>query len=279
MARHNKKRNVGLIYELLIQRLSRAIVENDKKKVTIIQGIIKNRFKKGTELYKEFRLFNALVTTSGASEQLAYRILNEAQIASRDHDGKLLDREKSLLIKDVNHKLNEANFYNTKVKNYPVYASAQQLFNGWRGADLGIAEIAKHEMTVHSWLVRCDDKTSIEDHKTPHVNNLTFNVMQEKFEKKYGSSLTGEQSELLRLYCEGNQAGLVACSREISRQLSRQIAKYKKNSRDNFLVEKVNRVNAAINDQELSTDINDVSKMMTMAQLLAEIREFTNVNN
>ena len=40
------------------------------------------------------------------------------------------------------------------------------------------------------------------------------------------------------------------------------------NNAVNFLVEKVNRVNTAINDQKLSTDINDVSKMMTMAQLL-----------
>jgi ribosomal protein S13 len=279
VARHNKKRNVGLIYELLIQRLSRAVVENDAKKIATVQEIIKNRFKKGTELYKEFRLFNALVATSGVSEQLAYRILNEAKAASSDHNHKLLDKEKSLLIRDVNHKLNETNFYNVKVKNYPVYASAQQLFNGWRGDDISITEIAKHEATVHSWLIRDENNDNLEEHTTPQVNDLTFHIMQEKFEQKYGTSLSKEQTSILKLYCEGDNKGLSKTATEISKQLSRQINKYEKKSRDNFLVEKIQRVNSSVDGYVFSSDIDDVSKMMTLAQLLSEIREITNVNN
>ena len=279
MARHNKKRNVGLIYELLIQRLSKAVVENDTRKISAIQEIIKSRFKKGTELYKEFRLFNALVATSGITEQLAYRILNEAKTASKDHDSRQLDREKSFLIKDVNHKLNEDSFYNTKVKNYPVYASAQQLFNGWRGDDIGISEIALHESTVHSWLMRDESQDNVSSHKTPKVNDLTFRIMQEKFEQKYGASLNKNQVNILKLYCEGNNEKLIAYSSTLSAQLKRHVNKYKKTSNDTFLVEKVSRANTTITEHTFSTNAESVSRIMTLAQLLAEMKEITNVKN
>ena len=70
MARHNKKRNVGLIYELLIRRLSRAVVEQDNSKIRTVKQIINTRFKPGTELYKEFRLFNAITSTNSVSDQI-----------------------------------------------------------------------------------------------------------------------------------------------------------------------------------------------------------------
>ena len=58
--KHNKKRNVGLIYELLLRHLSSRIIVNDKKGAKIATAILEKHFSKGSELYKEFRLFNAL---------------------------------------------------------------------------------------------------------------------------------------------------------------------------------------------------------------------------
>jgi len=273
VARHNKKRNVGLIYELLIQRLSKAVVEGDKKNITVIEGIIHSRFKKGTELYKEFRLFNALVTTNTVSEQLAYRILNEAKIASVDHDKKKLDKEKSLLIKDVNHKINETTFYDKKVENYTVYASAQQLFNLWRDKEANIVEVAKHEATVHTWLIREDDRKELLEHKTPDVNDLTLQVMKDKFEAKYGASLNPYQQNLLRFYCEGNKTKLNQLITELSTSISRQIDRYAKKSGDKFLVEKVISTKNIISSHDTSCDIDGVSRAMMIAQLSEELRE------
>ena len=278
MARHNKKRNVGLIYELLIHRLSKAVVENDRKTIETVQEIINNRFKKGTELYKEFRLFNAIVKTSGMTEQLSFRILNEARAASTDHDPALLDREKSLLIKDINHRLNEAGFYHTKISNYPVLASAQQLFNNWRNpAGSNIAEVAKHEATVQRWLMRENATNTVDDQKTPGVNDLTFQLMQEKFESKYGNSLSDVQGRILKLYCEGDETALLAEIDNIKQDIGRQVKKYSKSSADKFLLEKVSKAHTVVTESKFSCNAEAVSRVMLLEQLATELKGVTGV--
>jgi len=280
MARHNKKRNVGLVYELLVRRLAQAVVEQDRQKIRVVKKIIESRFRQGTELYKEFRLFNALTSTNDVPDQIAYRILDEAKTASKDHNSKSLDIEKSRLIKDINHSLNEVMFFNTKIDNYAVYASAQQLFNSWRSSRQNISEIAKHETTIHSWLIQGKNEQSIDDHKTKDVNDVTVRVMQEKFEKKYGSSLSNEQTILLKLFCEGNHLKILGYMNEITQALQSQMLKTKNAmSSDRFLLEKVMKINTTTAAKAESCDVNEVSKAMALAQLLTELREFENVKS
>ena len=62
--KHNKKRNVGIIYELLLKHISTKLLEGNKKDAKIATRLIEKHFKKGTELYKEFRLFNALAKSN-----------------------------------------------------------------------------------------------------------------------------------------------------------------------------------------------------------------------
>ena len=80
---HNKKRNVGIIYEQLILTISKAIVENNLEDASRAKGIIKKYFKPGTELYKEHKLFQALIKPEINDASLATAILGEAKKASR----------------------------------------------------------------------------------------------------------------------------------------------------------------------------------------------------
>jgi chromatin segregation and condensation protein Rec8/ScpA/Scc1 (kleisin family) len=105
MSNHNKKRNVGLIYEQLIRYASKCILEGKQEKAEIAMQILKEHFKVGTELYKEFRLFNALVQTTVPTESFAFRVLSEEKDASRKHDTAKLDYEKGALIRSINKRL------------------------------------------------------------------------------------------------------------------------------------------------------------------------------
>lgn len=277
MARHNKKRNVGLIYEQLVYHLSKAVVENDKNTVNTVKRIITRRFKEGTELYKEFRLFNALVKTGNASEQLAFRIIDEAKKASVDHDRKKLDREKSLLIKEINHNLNNKDFYNKRVENYQVYASAQQLFNAWRKSDSNISDVALHESTIQKWLMRTVDEADLNEHVTKNVNDLTVKIMQEKLQTRYGSTFSDRQAKIVRLYCEGNFDELESTMHEVQNDVQRLIKKYKKGSQDKFLLERIEKTNTVIVESSFSRDADSVSKMMLLDQLSNELKGMTDV--
>ena len=90
-ATHNKKRNSCLMYEFLVRHISKSLVDDDKKSSDTALKILKKYYSSDTELYKEFRLLNALVTTSVSSEMVASSILTEAKSAARSHDLKKLD--------------------------------------------------------------------------------------------------------------------------------------------------------------------------------------------
>ena len=129
---HNKKRNVGIIYEQLCRKVSECLVEGDKEQAEVALDILKNHFKKGTELYKEFRLFNSLVKTTVSSDAIATRIIERAQDAASDHDSSKLTREKSQLIKEINHKLDGSTFYHTRVPESPHSSTNEDHLDHWQ---------------------------------------------------------------------------------------------------------------------------------------------------
>ena len=102
MANHNKKRNVGLIHEQLVRYVASSLIAKDKKSAARAVNIITKHFRPESELYREFRLFNALVNLPVGSRNLAERVLEESKKSAVTHDANRLRKEKSLLIKDIN---------------------------------------------------------------------------------------------------------------------------------------------------------------------------------
>ena len=125
---HNKKRNVGIIYEQLVLRLSQALVENDKKTFVDTKKIIKKYFAKNTELYKEHRLINSLAVTSISDTSIIPAILEEVKKASWRIKNRKLDHEKSKLIRAINETFGKS-FYSTRVPNYRDLATINILLS------------------------------------------------------------------------------------------------------------------------------------------------------
>jgi len=96
MARHNKKRNSGLLYEFLVRSISRAMVENNRDREGIARHLVQKYFRKGTEVHREFRLINALVNVPVGNEALAHTVLHEARSAAHKFDGEKLEQRKEL---------------------------------------------------------------------------------------------------------------------------------------------------------------------------------------
>ena len=97
MAKHNKKRNVGLIHEQLIRYISECMVAGNQDEADVAISILERHFNKGSELYREFRLFHSLIHTKIESPEIARKIIAESRIASKNHDSVKLDKEKSLI--------------------------------------------------------------------------------------------------------------------------------------------------------------------------------------
>jgi len=272
---HNKKRNVGLIYEQLLNCLSKAIVDRNTDEANTIKEVIKKNFKPGSQLYKEFRLFNALVKTHVPSESLATRIISEAKEASKNFDARELETEKSNLIKDINYKLNNPRFYSQRVDEYREYATIQTLLNGWRSEDSDIAVIAEYETKVHQSLLT--EKNMPEEILDPEVDKLTVKLMLEKFNKKYGSVLNDEQVDIIKSYVFDDSEDVVAALREVKKDSLRELGVYKNKCSNNTLLEKIDVVIKNVESlNESSVDDQNISKFLLVSKLKDEMLEKEN---
>ena len=265
-----------MIYEFLVQYMTRKLVENDNIAADKAFKILKKHYKKSSVLYKEFRLFNSLIATTASSEGVASRILREAKRAVLSHDSAKLDREKSLLIREINHMLNDPNFYKQKLKDYKLYATVQCLINDWKKpSEDNVIRIAEYEDDVVQWLIK--EKTEAQkESQYSEADRFVIKLMTEKFNSKYAGSITGEQQKLLKLYAfsEDSTAAdeLVQELKSVSLKTKSLVEDYCSNNTDNYVAQKLNSICKsidAINLNELND--SDISTFLMLFQLNEEL--------
>jgi hypothetical protein len=279
---HNKKRNTALLYEFLVRTISSALVEGDKKKSSMALRILRKHFKPGSQLYKEFRLFNALLKTTVSTDGVATSILNEARNAAVSADISSLDREKSLLIRSINHMIQDENFYDQPIAEYRLYATIQTLLNEWRKptGTADIPSLANYEEQLREWLLsekKKDDHVLIDE--SPGTTRLLMKVMMKKLNEKYSNALNDDQREIIKAYAfsaaNEDQATIKKKLEEVRSELIESIEEYTTQKSDNtFLVNKLQDAKSKILSESLDTvDDSVVSKLMLYSTLRQELNE------
>lgn len=270
---HNKKRNVGIIYEQLVLVLSQALLENDEKKFKHTKGIIKKHFAKGTELYKEFRLLNSLAVTDISDGSLATRILAETKKAARQIKHRRLELERSWLIKEINHSFGQ-NFYKTKVSNYKDLATIQRLLDEYRKwSDADPQFLNEYESKVHGILLEKRDVKPIEDLADPDVNPLIVKIMTKKFNEVYAQTLSDTQIAILKEWSIGNnRQKLTRMCEAVKKNAIANVKTYKLENTNQIVAEKIETVlneMSAISFDNLNDDL--VSKALIMCRIKEEL--------
>lgn len=222
--KHSKKRNVGLMYEFLVRVISVALLEGDKKKSSRALKIMKRYFKPGTELYNEFRLIHSLKTVSVSSETVASTIIERAREVAKSHNASQLMREKSLLIREVNHTLSDNNFYDQPVQDYRIYATIQSLIDEWRTPTGDIRHLAEYEDKLVKWMSSSKtlQPSSPVGEEDPGTMRLLVKIMTQKLNEKYSEALTHEQRNILREYAltaDGNKSTLTTMLENVKQRL------------------------------------------------------------
>ena len=270
MAKHNKKRNVGLIHEQLVRYISECIVNQDQKSANIAIDILENHFHKDSELYREFRLFNSLVYTRVSSRDLAKRILGESKSACRNHDSTKLMKEKSALIKDINYLINKDGFYDSRISEYKTFATVQALLNEWRGkGKLFPEEKVKYEIVLENWLARDNSGPTIRENA--EANPLVLNLMIEKFNKKYGSHLNKMQKDLITAKLSRDKELVEVKISEIKSRGLQALSEFYKSCDNKFLLSKKDKVDKKINEMVVGSDDISIEKALSLATLIEEL--------
>jgi hypothetical protein len=275
---HNKKRNTGVVYELLLRRVSSHLVEGDKKKAQVCLDIISRHFRPGTELYREFRLFNALANSNVSGSPVAAVIITEAKDAARRANRDQLEFEKGRLIAEINRKLG-GDFYDTHFDRYKDYATIQTLLNDWRTFSPPIERVISYETRlVESMMAIKHEIQQPQPESRPEVNTLVVNIMTEKLNSKFSSVMTEEQRAIVRDYIfsppGSDQTSLRESMGRVKHKAIQDLSDYLSRERNEYITERAGEVKRKL--EELSFDVIDddaVVRFLTASKLSQEIRE------
>jgi hypothetical protein len=276
MTKHNKKRNVGIVYELLLKYISNNLIEGNKKEAKKATKIIERNFKKGTELYKEFRLFNALATSKVSNTHTIASILSEAKQAARKFDMSKLDKEKSILIKDINYQLNK-NFFYESLPNYRDLGTIQLALNEWRKSEPDIKNLVSFEGVIAENMLKKSENVVKENIDLSHSDRLVLKIMTEKFNQKYSEGLSKDQKMIIEnyvFYKGKNDKKLTDFLNRKKLETVKAINIFEDKTSNKYLLKKIDDVRLKINEVS-SNNIDDKSvvKFLTLTKLIDELKK------
>lgn len=273
---HNKKRNVGLVVEFITRYISRMLVEGNVDKADAAISILRRHIKPGTELHKEYRLFNALSSVSVSSELIASTITREAREAAKRHDAVKLNGEKSALIREINQRLCDKALYETKVPEYKTYATIQTLLNDWRSENSSPTRVALLEERVIKHLVSERKDIDLSEHINQDIDGLVVKLMTEKFNGRYGN-LSIIQKQIISEYVtpssdEGLRLmGILEGIRSEALETINQ--KVRDSSLSEYVKEKMLSVREMIINEDLSSPRDGtIIRFLGMSQLVDELK-------
>lgn len=271
---HNKKRNVGILYELLVRKVSESLVEGDEKTSDKSLQIIEEFFKKDSVLLREYRLFSALTKTYVESDNVVSKLLAEARRGAESFDNIKLEQEKDRLIKRINKTFDDSNFFNTKIPEYKSFASIQTLLSAWRNPEKhGIGRIAECEERVSALLKEKKEIKNLEDLKVKDVDSLTTKLMVEKFNKKF-KTLSSSQKRVLDAVLTCDKKQIVEVLTQEKAIASSSLNNLKKSETSDWILRKIDKVGLVIEslDPKDASDEN-VQKFMTVTHMSNLITE------
>ena len=117
--KHNKKRNTAFLYEVLVRNLTKAILEQNSPLKKRIIGVVKEHFKRSSELKKQLNIYNSLMESDSLHPFIAEKIVHEAKQLHEELDEKKIFDEQSSLINKINKSISKDAF-NIFIPNYKL---------------------------------------------------------------------------------------------------------------------------------------------------------------
>lgn len=276
MTKHNKKRNVGIVYELLLNYISNSLIENKKNNARKATRIIEKHFRKGTELYKEFRLVNALAKSKVSSSHNIASILSEAKTVINNLDHSQIEKEKSDLIRHINYSLGKS-FYRTSVANYRDLGNIQLAINEWKKEEKDLKNLIEYETKIAEMMLKEEVEIEQKELNASHTDKLVLKIMTEKFNKRYAEELSGDQKKIIEnyvFYSDKNEDYLIEFFKNKKQEALSNLSAFENCTKNNYLLEKVDSVKNKITGLDHNS-INDdtVIKFLSVTKLIKELKK------
>jgi hypothetical protein len=280
LIKHNKFKNSGLLFELLVRQITADTLSSKESPAV---DILKKFFVK-TELGKEYKLYDTVLKQSQITETKANIIVDEVLKASRKLNRTTLRKEKYNLISEIKKHYNLGEFFKSKLPNYKNQAALYTLIEIYNSQELtNPDQIISNKMTLLESLTTQPVKEQevrdnvIEEFKKydTDLRLLTYQVLLEKFNGKYGS-LNDNQKVVLREFINSvdNNTRLRDFYNTKIVEVKSQLFKLSKSLPDKVTQIKLNEVISLINEVDKTTKISndDVVNLLQYYSLIEELK-------
>lgn len=200
--KHSKFKNSGILFELLVRQIASDTVSN---KDSAAIGIVRKYFNK-SELAKEYKLYQALITPKSLSEAKAETFISSTLEASLRLNKTALRKEKYNIIKEIRDHYDIEEFFKAKISHYKQYAAAFNLIEAHNSLEFTEPQhIIDNKITLLEHITRKEiDKESVKDRVMEEFTNmdkgsriLAYRMLLEKFNSKY-ATLSDRQKLILK---------------------------------------------------------------------------------
>jgi hypothetical protein len=278
--KHNKFRNTGVLFELLVRQIaSDTLANTDSKAVKIVKKFFHN-----SELAKEHKLYHTIVTAPRLSEGKAEVLVNTTIDCAKKLNKEQLLKEKYNLIKEVKKHYDLESFFKSKVTNYNVLAAAYTLFeSAMETKFVEPKQIVINKLTILEHITK---KQLLETKETDvsialnkednNVRLLAYRMLIEKFNNKY-ANLSNRQKAVLKEFINNisNPEHLKTYINENLDKVKKELSSLVKKVDDKTTEIKLNEVISLIKPISSKSSVKDdhLVTLLQYQQLAEEIKK------
>jgi hypothetical protein len=278
--KHNKFRNTGVLFELLVRQIaSDTLANTDSKAVKIVKKFFHN-----SELAKEHKLYHTIVTAPRLSEGKAEVLVNTTIDLAKKLNKEQLLKEKYNLIKEVKKHYNLESFFKSKITNYNILAAAYTLFeSAMENKFVEPKQIVINKFTLLEHITKKqlikEEITEVAAALNKEDNNvrlLAYRILIEKFNNKY-ANLSDRQKSVLKEFINNisNPEYLKTYINENLDKVKKELASLVKKVDDKTIEIKLNEVISLIKPISNKSSVKDdhLVTLLQYQQLAEEINK------
>lgn len=280
--KHNKFRNTGVLFELLVRQIaSDTLANTDSKAVKIVKKYFHN-----SEMAKEHKLYHTILTAPRLSEGKAEVLINTTIDLAKKLNKETLLKEKYNLIKEVKKHYNLESFFKVKVNNYKTLAAAYTLFeSAMENKFVEPKQLVLNKLTIMEHITKkqlVENKESeveqILAKEDKNVRILAYRMLIEKFNSKY-STLSERQKAVLKEFINNisNPEHLKAYINENLNKVKTELTDLVKQVNDKTTEIKLNEVITLIKPISTKSSVKD-EHLVTLLQYQQLAEEIKKVN-
>jgi hypothetical protein len=197
--KHSKFKNTGLLFELLVRRITADTLEGkDSAAINILKKYFLN-----TELGKEYKLYEQLTKHKNLTESKAELVINSLVDASTKLNRTEIRKQRYNLVKEIKDSYSVDKFFKVKIPNYKVFAALNNLIENHTSTESTPEVVINNKLTLLEHLSKAEvvesEDTLLQEVKSydKDLRMLTYRILLDKFNAKY-DDLKVAQKEVLK---------------------------------------------------------------------------------